>query len=136
MTGKQPKDTQSVQHGYLHVARCQRTGYYKIGSARRPDTRARQLTREMSSPVVLLHTIATNQSLRLEREAQARVMDSHIGGEWFVLDEVQLAVLCSVSSVWYRDEGQWVPRSRSRIDFDSGAAWARRLPVCGALPAA
>lgn len=129
MTGKAPNKTARDQCGYLYIAKCARTGFYKIGSARRPDTRASQLTREMSSVVTLIHTVATNDSLRLERFAQALVMDAHIGGEWFDLDTVQLAILCSVASVFYR--GQWMPRSRSRIDFDAGAVWARRLPVCG-----
>lgn len=132
MTGKAPKDTRQVQCGYAYLIRNPVTGLFKIGSARNPLTRLATLSREMCAKCQLLHTIATNVALRLEREVQQRFLADHQGGEWFELDSEQVAVVMSVSSVFYRD-AEWRPRSNSRIDFDSGAAWAKRLPVCGCV---
>jgi hypothetical protein len=130
MTGRKPHTTDAGQFGYVYLIRNPRTGFYKIGSARRPTTRLATLSREMATKCELVHTIATNESLRLEREIQGRVIASMIGGEWYELDDVQLAAIMGVSTVFYRDsEAQ--PRSRLRSDFDAGAPWAKRLPVCG-----
>jgi hypothetical protein len=131
VTGRAPKDIFGAECGYVYLAYNPASGLHKIGAARRPLTRLTQLCREMCARVALLHTIATNAVTRLEREVQARFLASHTGGEWFLLDHAQVAVIQSVSSVFYNDAGQWRPRSNSRIDFDAGAAWAKRLPICG-----
>ncbi len=131
MTGEQPADKTAGQFGYVYVARCARTGLVKIGSARKPLTRMKALSKEMCSAVVMLHTIATNAALRLEREAQRRFLDSHKGGEWFELSGEEVALLCAVSTVFYKDV-PFTLRDKRRAAFDSGAKWAAGLPVCGA----
>lgn len=133
MTGTEPVSTDAPQPGYVYLAHNPRTGWYKIGSARRPLTRLAQLRREMRSPrVALLHTIATNHALRLEREVQERFLDQHQGGEWFDLTSADVVTVYSVSTVWYRD-GLWMPKNRRRSEFDAGAKWAQQLPICGAV---
>lgn len=131
MTGKLPSDKDKPQLGYVYVVHNPRTGWYKVGSARRPHVRLAQLCREMRSDCVMLHTIATNHSLRLERVVQERFLHAHQGGEWFDLTTADLETIQSVSTVWYRDQGLWVPESRRRSEFDSGAKWAKQLPICG-----
>lgn len=133
MTGKAPKNTARGQFGYAYLILNPRTGLFKIGSARRPDTRLATIRREMQANCLLLHTIATNAALRLEREIQSRFIDSHTGGEWFELDAEQVAVVQCVASVFYFD-AEWQPRSLRRIDFDTSAVWKRKLPVCGHSP--
>ena len=49
----------------------------------------------------------------------------------FDLTGADIAILQSVSTVFYRD-AEWFPASRRRSEFDSGARWAKGLPVCGA----
>lgn len=134
MTGRIPKDKSRLECGYVYLVRNPVTGFFKIGSARRPDTRLRAISTEMCARCALLHTIASNAMVRLEREVQARFLADHVGGEWFELDESQVAIVQSVSSVFYRDGALWRPRVNSRIDFDSGAPWAKRLPICGRAP--
>lgn len=127
MTGKRPKDTEQAHLGFAYLVWNPRSGFYKLGSARRPLVRLAQLSREMCTKCVLVHTIATNNALRLEREIQKRFLDNHIGGEWFELSEAELAAIQSVSTVWYKGES-WVPRERGREWFDTGA---KKLPICG-----
>ena len=131
MTGRQPKDMKRTQLGYAYVVKNPRTGYYKLGSARNPATRLATLCREMQAKCELVHTIATNARERLERTLQARYPACHVGGEWYALDSEQVELLCVVSAVFFRDG--WQPRSRLRADFDAGAKWAKRLPICGAV---
>lgn len=129
MTGKRPKSN-APQLGYAYVVFNPRTGLYKLGSARKPNVRVAQLSREMRSECRLLHTVATNAALRLEREVQERFLHAHQGGEWFDLTTADLEALQSVSTVFYRD-AEWMPESRRRSEFDSGSRWARSLPICG-----
>lgn len=131
MTGKQPTDPISLHLGYAYLVHCPKTGFFKIGSARRPHVRLKQISREMRSPCALLHTIATNHSLRLEREIQGRFIGGLRASEWFDLDSVEVATICSVSTVFYRDVP--VPRERLRAEFDAGAKWVHLLPICGVV---
>jgi hypothetical protein len=131
MTGAKPKDKTGDGFGYVYLIHNPRTGFFKIGSARKPRTRLTTLSREMCTRCVMLHTIATNALLRLERECQRRFLEQHQGGEWFDLTSVDVALICSVSTVFYRDAAEQ-PRSRLRLAFDAGAKWAAGLPVCGA----
>jgi len=130
MTGEKPQDTTAGGFGYVYLVRNPKTGWFKIGSARRPLTRLAQLCREMCASCKLLHTIATNDSLRLEREVQRRFLEQHQGGEWFDLTSADVAIVCSVSTVFYRDS-ECQPRSKRRDAFDAGAKWATALPICG-----
>ena len=130
MTGRRPHQHDKGQFGYAYLLRNPRTGFYKIGSARRPTSRLAALSREMCAKLELLHTIASNAMARLEKEIQGRFLASMVGGEWFDLDESQVALVMSVSAVFYRD-CEWQPRSTLRCDFDEGAAWAKKLPICG-----
>ncbi len=132
MTGKRPKDSDAPQLGYVYLVFNPRTGLHKIGSARKPNVRLAQLNREMRSECVMLHTIATNHSLRLERVAQERFLHAHQGGEWFDLTGADIEAFQSVSTVFYRDAGIWFPESRRRSEFDAGSRWASALPICGA----
>ncbi|HEY1191315.1 MAG TPA: GIY-YIG nuclease family protein [Gemmata sp.] len=128
MTGKLPSNLRELHLGYAYLVLCPKTGFYKIGSARRPDTRVKQLCREMRTPCTLLHTIATNAALRLEREIQGRFIGGLRGGEWFDLCACDVEVICSVSTVFYRDVV--APKNRLRSEFDRGAKWAEGLPIC------
>ena len=131
MTGAPPVDESSTLVGYVYLIHNAKTGFYKLGSARRPHVRVKQLCREMRAPCVLLHTIATNHSLRLERETQARFIGGHLGGEWFDLAAVDVEIIQCVSTVWYR-EAEWFPKVRERVLFDRGSKWAASLPICAA----
>ena len=130
MTGKRPKSN-APQIGYVYVAFNPKTGFYKIGSARRPHVRLAQLSAEMRSECVMLHTIATNHALRLEREVQARFLTAHLGGEWFDLCACEVEVIQSVSTVFFLD-AEWQPKDTLRSEFDKGSRWAKNLPICGA----
>ena len=132
MTGTEPKVIDETQVGYVYLVHNPRTGFYKVGSARRPHTRLAQLCREMRAKCSILHTIATNHMLRLERETQERFLDQHQGGEWFDLTAFDVTVIQAVSTVWYKGGDLWVPGNRRRVEFDIGAKWAEALPICGA----
>lgn len=133
MTGREPLDIDRTQLGYAYILLNPRTGFYKLGSARNPMARLKSLCRELHANCELIHTIATNNRERLERVIQAKYPACMVGGEWYDLSAEQVASLQVVSAVWWR-EG-WQPRSRLRADFDAGAAWARKLPVCGCVAA-
>lgn len=128
MTGKEPSRPRELHLGYAYLVFCAKTGFYKIGSARRPDSRTKQLSREMRTPCTLLHTIATNAALRLEREIQGRFIGGLRGGEWFDLCACEVEIIQSVSTVFYRDVT--APKDRLRSSFDAGAKWVSLLPVC------
>lgn len=130
MTGREPTDTTTAQPGYVYLVHNPKTGFYKIGSARKPQTRLKQLQTEMRAPCVMLHTIATNNAVRLEREVQLRFLAGHQGGEWFDLTTPDIEALMSVSTAFYRDT-EWHPKTVLRSEFDRGAKWAKLLPICG-----
>lgn len=129
MTGREPTDTTTAQPGYVYLVKNEKTGFFKIGSARKPNVRLKQLETEMRATCVMLHTIATNQAIRLERAIQERFIGGHRGGEWFDLCACDVEAIMSVSTVFYLD-AEWQPKSKSRSEFDAGAKWAKGLPIC------
>ncbi len=88
--------------GYVYLAKHHNSGLYKIGrTAKPPKMRMTELSREHRGEVMLLHAIATNNCLRLEREVMRRFLSAHVTKEWFALAAEQIEAIRSVSAVSY-----------------------------------
>lgn len=89
--------------GCVYLVLNTATGLIKIGHAGIPEIRATQISAKVGAKCVLVHSIDTNQQMRLERVIQRRFLVHHVGYEWFQLNPDQVAELQRLSRVQYRD---------------------------------
>lgn len=79
--------------GYVYLVRMGR--FHKIGMSHNPSKRLLAFS-GLPYPVLLVHQIATEQPRLIERTLHRRFKDQRVVGEWFRLDEEQVAVILSV----------------------------------------
>lgn len=122
----------SIAHGYVYLVFNPRTRLYRIGLSVRPLQRCYVHSWQARAKCVILHTIATNNTHRLERIAHRRFADRRIKGEWFRLSRSQVKVFQAVSQVVYHDNRPLPTGPGERAKYDSWTHDGRRgLPVCG-----
>jgi hypothetical protein len=85
-----PKPHKDEAPGCVYLMRAD-NGAYKIGLSRRPRERVQQLRRNRFGTIEVLHVIETDNMRALERELHKRYADKQIHGEWFMLDESDVA---------------------------------------------
>jgi hypothetical protein len=88
-----------VTPGYVYILRAD-NGLYKIGRSEDPEGRLAGLG-VLPLPVVLLHRIATNDMVWLERCLHRLFSEFRVRGEWFALSASQVAGLLARQS-WDR----------------------------------
>ena len=82
-------------------------GYYKIGTSRNVAKRIQSFNSSLPFKVTLVHTIDADDASTLERHLHRfyRAAGKHINGEWFRLDDADVAALkairAPISSVHY-----------------------------------
>jgi hypothetical protein len=75
--------------GFVYLLRAD-NGLYKIGRSEDPEGRLAGLG-VLPLPVVLLHRIASNDMVWLERRLHRLFSEFRVRGEWFALSESQVA---------------------------------------------
>jgi predicted DNA-binding protein len=80
--------------GFAYLIRAE-NGLYKIGHARDPQVRLQNLD---TGPLALelIHQVASNDPVWLEREMHKRFRRQRVRGEWFALSERQVEFICAV----------------------------------------
>lgn len=78
--------------GYIYLVRG--GGYCKIGKARTLDKRMAAFLR-LPFSVELVHSIAVEDTFEAESTWHARFAHKRINGEWFDLDEADVALFCN-----------------------------------------
>jgi hypothetical protein len=77
--------------GYVYIFRA--GNMYKIGKSENPERRFTALRRAYPSPTEIVHTIQTDGMSSLENQLHNRFISRRCFGEWFELDEEDLAWL-------------------------------------------
>lgn len=77
--------------GYLYL--LESNGLYKIGYSTEPETRLRRLQTGSACPIKIVHTIRTGIYREIERQLHARFWRKRLHGEWFVLDDTDVAYI-------------------------------------------
>lgn len=75
---------------------------YKIGQTIKLDKRLKQVKLLLPDPVTVEHKILTNDPAELERLWHRRFASKRKGGEWFELDDKDVADFRSHSEMWIR----------------------------------
>lgn len=100
--------------GYVYLFRAD-TGVYKIGSSKDPSARLQSLG-TMPFGLELLHQMPSNDPHWVERMLHKRFGPKRVRGEWFALDEREVAAIIATARC---DRPGWVRRARVK---------RRRLP--------
>ncbi len=80
----------------LYAMRDLKTGYIKIGISKHPQVRAYHLSSLVSSEVTLLMEQEAKNAKAAEKFAHRQFEHKNVRGEWFALDEDDLAELTSL----------------------------------------
>ena len=94
-TGDRP--SLQVEEGYVYL--MQWKDEYKIGKAVDVDRRQKRLARELDRGITLLHTIFSTDYTRAEIELHRKYEDKCLHGEWFALDQEDVAWLMSIDRI-------------------------------------
>lgn len=86
VAGKHPP----IKSGYVYLMRSALDDY-KIGCSARPQNRIMTLGVTLPYPVEILYLIFTPDMYRTEQALQDRFRDKCIAGEWYKLDEADVA---------------------------------------------
>jgi len=82
--------------GFVYLFRAS-IGPVKIGRSKAPEGRLEDFD-SLPFEVVLLHTIASDDMVWLERTLHERFADKRIRGEWFALSDDDIAALLTIAS--------------------------------------
>lgn len=83
--------------GYVYIITSE-LGFYKIGKTKNITARMSQF-KAMPLKVELVHSIACEDEAKYEKELQEKFKDKCKSGEWFALDEKDIAELKTISYV-------------------------------------
>jgi hypothetical protein len=90
-------DPKSIDRsGYVYVLQSP-TGYYKIGRTRNPQNRIQTFGVLLPFEVAYLYVIATTNMVLLETRLHQRFAEKRAGGEWFALDENDIAYIAALA---------------------------------------
>lgn len=81
--------------GYIYLLGA--PGFYKIGRAKRPDDRVKQLKIQLSWEVEVEHLIPCENYVAAERVLHERFADQRANGEWFALSDSDVSLLKSIA---------------------------------------
>jgi hypothetical protein len=81
--------------GYVYLLRSE-TGHYKIGKTKDPENRLATFSVKLPFPVAYEHVIATPDMASLEKSLHLQFEHRRINGEWFVLDDDEIAYIKSL----------------------------------------
>lgn len=82
----------------IYLIKSYDTGYYKIGIAKNPDLRLKQLQTANHEKLEIIHTYETSNYSKLEVSLHNHYSYCHKINEWFTLnleDEVKFIDICS-----------------------------------------
>ncbi len=88
--------------GGVYLIRC--GPHFKIGKATHFDSRIKRISLQMPYEVVVVHTISTSpeQALSIERYWHQKFAAKRLNGEWFALDETEVAEFRQYSAMTIR----------------------------------
>ncbi|MEE2768806.1 MAG: GIY-YIG nuclease family protein [Actinomycetota bacterium] len=86
-----------VEEGYVYL--MQWKDEYKIGKAVEVERRQKRLALELDRDITLLHTIFSTDYTRAELELHRKFEDKCLHGEWFALDQDDVAWLMSIDRI-------------------------------------
>lgn len=86
-----PQKKRSQKPGYVYVIKA--GPYYKIGRTKNLDTRIMQLSTQPPFDIEFVHAIWTPEMTFLESKLHNKFAAKHKNGEWFELDEEDVAWL-------------------------------------------
>lgn len=90
-----PQAGRYLDPGYIYVIKAA-TGQYKIGLSTDPTRRFLSLNTASPVELTLLHTFPANHAKIAEEVLHSDFASKRVKGEWFALDEDDVAWLCSV----------------------------------------
>ena len=96
---RQPENKTRQRHGWIYVLKADR--YYKIGQTINLNERFAHIEPQLPFPVEIIHTFAVEDMNEVESALHARFADKRTHGEWFTLDEHEIAWLTSLNGVDY-----------------------------------
>ena len=82
------------KYGYVYVVQC--GPYYKIGYRKNPDQRITQLATQPPFELELKYIWGWSDARSLETELHRLFEHSHVRGEWFELDAMDLEILADL----------------------------------------
>lgn len=91
------RDTRLEAHQKVEVNKAgfvyllQGGNYYKIGHSKDVPTRLSQISPKLPFPTQVIHTIKTDDMAELEKALHKRFKDKRTNGEWFVLNDADVA---------------------------------------------
>jgi hypothetical protein len=84
--------------GYVYLLQSS-TGYYKIGRTSDPENRIKTFAVKMPFEIEYLHLIPTKSMAETERQLHHHFADKRVGGEWFALNNVDVATIKAWQSI-------------------------------------
>lgn len=97
MPQREPKKPRVPRKGWIYVIGG--NGYCKIGQTNDLKARMKAFDTKLPFPVTLIHTIPTEDMGAAEKRLHTHFKDKRAGGEWFALDEQDLAWLKELESI-------------------------------------
>lgn len=100
---KKTKIPKSLLPGFVYLFSAA-NGLFKIGYSKNPDKRLSGINGESPIQVVLVHKIATNDMMWLEKKLHRKYANKRAHGEWFRLSKANVKAISSITvcSRYYR----------------------------------
>lgn len=105
--GRKKEAKRKPRPGFIYLL-CG-AGYYKIGLSKNVDKRITKIAPKMPFEVELVHTIETDDMEKAERFLHEKFADKRTKGEWFELDEADMAWIRAWDGKGYKRKKQSIP---------------------------
>lgn len=98
--------------GYVYLIHGEGTGYCKIGRSKSVPSRMAQLAIQLPFRIDLIHTIACEGMVEIERALHRRFGSKRANGEWFQLDQKDIEWIKKRDKLYLRQVG-WLEEDNS-----------------------
>lgn len=82
-----------VKSGYVYIAKCEHTGYFKIGSTTRLNPKDRLKELQTYNPTIKEFVSYKSDDIKEEKEWHSMFENKKVSGEWFELNQSDLSII-------------------------------------------
>lgn len=90
------KPTDRPASGFIYLIQVKDATRYKIGLSIHPNKRLTKLSNSSPYEMVIVHTVAVENMTRAERFLHEKYKEKRVRGEWFELNQSEVAEICSL----------------------------------------
>jgi hypothetical protein len=78
---------------YVYIIKPRHSNVYKIGQTTDLERRLKTLRRKFNFELELVYSVMVENSYQIEQMVHAQAYKSHLGGDWFALEQETLSAI-------------------------------------------